>query len=131
MGTIVFFDKAKYELMTGGMNLSATVRCAILSAGFSPSIDISDYANSISSFVCSQLSGNAQAVKRVGVGSVTLSGTNIVDFDLSDIIFTASSGLDLSAQYAVLLQSGVNAPLAYMELTSSPGVAHEIQIVWP
>lgn len=136
MGTIVFFDSGKHELFTGGINLSATYRCALLSAGWTPNIDISSYADSISSFACQQLSGTVAAIRDCPgpgqvVGDVTQSGTEIFNFDLSNIVFTASAALDLSARYAVLVQSGVDTPLAYMELSTAEVVAHEIEIIWP
>jgi hypothetical protein len=136
MGTIVFFDKGKEELFTGGMNLSATYRCALLSSGWTPDIDISSYANSISSFAHTDLSGTVAAIRNCPgpgqvVGDVTQSGALIFNFNLSDIIFTASAALDLCAQYAVLIQSGVDTPLAYMELSSAEVVAHEVEIIWP
>lgn len=135
--TVVIFDSAKLALMTGGMNLSDTYRCALLSAGFTPSIDISDIANSISSFMHTK--GSAGLADRVvnppGGGSLgdqfTKTADGVLKFDLSDVAFTASSGENLCAQYGVIYASGATIPLAYWELSTAEVVASQINVQWP
>lgn len=75
--------------------------------------------------------GASTATAAISVPDVTLSATDVVAMDLSDVVFTASSSQNFSARYACLVQSGVNTPLAYMELSTSTIVAHKIKIVWP
>lgn len=138
--TVIIFDSAKLALMTGGLNLSDTYRVALLSAGWTPSIDISDFGNSISSFQCTGVSGGPvaggqrQAASPGGGGlgdQFTKTADGVLKFDLSDIAFTATSGSNISAQYGVIVASGATIPLAYWELSTAEVVASQINVQWP
>jgi len=123
--TVVIFDSAKLALMTGGMNLSDTYRCALLSAGWTPSIDISDIANSISSFMHTKGSnGLADRVVNPPAGGslgdqFTKTADGVLKFDLSDVAFTASSGENLCAQYGVVIGNFLALRWSPVRLTSN------------
>jgi hypothetical protein len=135
--TVVIFDSAKLALMTGGLNLSDTYRCALLTAAWTPSIDISDFGNSISSFANPNASGGdaVRVVNPPGGGALgdqfTKTADGVLKFDLSDVAFTASTGLNICAQYGVIYASGATVPLAYWELSTGEVVASQINVQWP
>lgn len=136
-GTINIYDSAKYKLGLGLLNLSQTFVIAIThSASYTPNIDDSDYGASISKGVI-LLSGNA-ATRVIGVGVWTKTAAGVMKFDLSDVNVTASTGINLSGKYGIVLaQNGAAAtvsylPVAYFQLSAgSSVVASQINITWP
>jgi len=138
-GTFNIYDSAKLRIGRGELNLSQTFFvCVTHSASYTPNIDDSDYGGSISAGVL-LLSGN-DAVRQVGtgVGLWTKTAAGVMKFDLSDVNLTASSGVNLSAKYCVLLaDNGAAAttsyvPVGYFELSvGSSVVASQINITWP
>jgi hypothetical protein len=127
--TVVIFDKAKRELMTGGLNLSDTFRVALLSAGWTPSIDTSSVASLTAYFHAKASAG--QAVRQImPIGDFTKTADGVLKFDLSDIAVTASSGENICARYGVIYGSGQTVPLAYWELSTAEVVASQINIQW-
>ena len=136
-GTINIYDSAKYKLGLGLLNLSQTFVIAIThSASYTPNIDDSDYGASISKGVILLSGGGATRV--IGVGVWTKTAAGVMKFDLSDVNITASTGLNLSGKYGIVLaQNGAAAttsylPVAYFQLSAgSSVVASQINITWP
>lgn len=133
-GTIVIYDSAKLMLGRASLNLSQTFAIALAhSASYTPNIDDSTFASG--SFLL--LSGNG--VSRVaGVGLWTKTAAGVMKLDLSDINLTASSGVNLSAKWAVLFAQNAAAatasyvPVMYFDLsTGGEVVASQINITFP
>ena len=132
--TIGFFNSYLIRQWTGGANLSATVRACLLSAGWTPDRDTSDFDTSISAYVAESASGGdaiRQCASPGGGNQVTLSATNVVKFDLSDVVFTASSGVNLDGQYVVLIESTGSIPIAYYEISTASVAATQLLVTWP
>lgn len=127
--TFVVFDKAKLAVLTGGLNFSDTFRCALMSAGWTPSMDTSTVA-SLTSFWHTKGSAG-QADRKVGLSTVTYTAAGVIKFDLSDVVFTASTGTNISAMYGVVYGSAQTIPMGYWVLSVSEIVSNQITIQWP
>lgn len=137
MATIVIFDRAKLGLLTGDVNLSATMRGWLMSTGWTPNIDTSTIA-SLTTYFHTKLSGSFSDGRRInppGGGTladqVTKTADGVLKFDLSDVAFTASSGASLSAQYGVVAKSGGTIPILYWQLSTAEVVATQVTVQWP
>jgi hypothetical protein len=128
--TIRFFNTGLDALFTGGINLSKTFRCALLSDGYSLNLDAASFSADISAYVCGNASGGA-AIRKVGGGLVTSSSRGVLAWDLTDVALTATAGEIMCARYAILLQSGVDIPVAVFEISASEAVARIFNIQWP
>lgn len=129
--TIVIFDSAKRELMTGGLNLSDTYRLYLLTAGWTPSIDTSTRA-SLTAYMCPTISGDRTAGRQFSaIGDFTKTADGVLKFDLPDITCTASTGTNLSAMYGVIIASAATMPLLYWEISTAEVVASQINITMP
>lgn len=135
--TFVVFDKMKLGCINGDEHFSGTYRGALMSTGWTPSMATSTLA-SLTTYFCTQLSGNpADKAKQIlGAGQatafITLTAEGIVKVDLTDINFTASSGLTLSSKYGVLWRSkSATVPMGYWELSTTEVVNSQINITWP
>jgi len=138
-GTFNIYDSAKLLMGRAGLNLSQTFYVVLThSASYTPNIDDSDYGASISAGAI-LLSGNG-VTRQVGtgVGLWTKTAAGVMKFDLSDVNLTASTGINLSAKYCVLLaENGAAAttsylPVGYFQLSvGSSVVASQINIQWP
>lgn len=139
--TFVIFDIAKHALMTGGMNLSNSYRCALISAGaWTPTID--DLTATLTSTAIdatwAHQKGSAGAATRklVPPGGGTLANqwtktaNGVYKFDLSDIALTASTGFNITTQYAVVYESAGMA-LGFWEISTAAIVASQVNITWP
>lgn len=138
-GTFNIYDSAKLLLGNGGLSLSQTFHvCLTHSASYTPNIDDSDFGASISAGAI-LLSGDA-ITRQVGtgVGLWTKTADGVMKFDLSDVNFTASTAINLSAKYCVLMADNAAAattsyvPVGWFELSvGSSVVASQINIQWP
>jgi len=128
--TLQFFNSGLRELFAGGVNLSKTFQCALLSSAYTLNLDETSWSNSFSGYVCRNASGGP-AIKQVGQGEVTRSPVGTVIWDLPDVAFTASTGSVLCAKYAILVQSGVDTPVAVFSLSAVESTAKIVQIQWP
>lgn len=127
--TVVIFDKAKRELMTGGLSLSDTFRLVLLSGGWTPSIDTSTMGSVCANIHAKASGGNANR-QILPIGDFTKTADGVLKFDLSDIAVTASSGENLCARYGVIYGSGQTVPLLYWELSTAEVVASQINVQW-
>ena len=139
--TFVVFDIAKHALMTGGMNLSNTFRCALISAGaWTPAID-----DATATLTSTAIEGTWAHQKGSGTVAVavcnppgngtlgnqfTKSAAGVYKFDLSDVAITASTGSNITSQYAVVYESAGMA-LGFWEISSAAIVASQVNITWP
>jgi len=127
--TVVVFDKAKIGLLSGDLKLSDTYRVALLSGGWTPSIDTSTVVSVTTYFHLKASAGQADR-QIANVGTVAKVTDGVIKFDLDDIAVTASTGENICARYGVLFASGGAIPLAYWELSTAEVVASQINVQW-
>lgn len=143
-GTLVMFDSWKEELLLGNVGFSDSFRCALLSAGWTPSIDISSMSLSICSFIAASASNQAGArftgaadrkVAPPGGGTlsdqITKTADGVIKLDLSDLVFTASSGINMDVQYLVGYASAVDTPAFYWEISTGALTVSQFTVQWP
>lgn len=130
--TFIVFDAFKKAMFLGQAHLSDTYRVYIMSAGWTPSIATSTVA-SMTAQLCQKLSSSwSDGRQLAALPDVTISAAGVIRVDISDIAFTASTGTNLSAQYAFIAKSGAGAhktadpPMGYWALSSAEVVASQI-----
>jgi len=127
--TVVVFDSWKLAAGRGLVNASATHRMYLLSTG-PTNIDTSSFANSISALVASSASGG-DADRQLANQLWTKTADGVIKWDCDDVTFTASAGLSLNVQYAVVRQSSVDIPFFYWEISTASVVATQFGISVP
>lgn len=137
--TFVVFDAAVGALLNGDLNASDTYRMYLMSAGWTPDYGTSTIASMTAQFV-TKLSGSWSEGRAVGLCGMTRSAAGVWKFDCSatgSTQFTASSGTNICAQYAILAVSAGgahaagNPPLGYWEVSTAEVVATQINIDHP
>lgn len=130
--TVVVFDAAVGALGKGSINLSDTYRCYLMSAGWSPDYNTSTFASLTAQF-CTQLSGNFSEGRSLGLCDWTRTAAGVWRFTpaTDPLTFCASSGTNLSAQYAAVVASGGSIPLCYWEISTAEVVASRIILDFP
>lgn len=136
--TFVVFDAAIGAIGKSDLNLSDTYRCYLLSAGWTPDYATSTMA-SISGAICTQLSASYTSGRGVGLCDWTQSAAGVWKFvpATDPVTFCATSGSNLSAQYAIVAASGAGAtkaadpPLGYWEISTAEVVATQINLDFP
>lgn len=144
MATIIVFDTAKEDLLTGGQNLSDTYRCALCSASYTFSVGLSQGMDTLCAHIHTKGSADASAIftgavdRKVnppgggGLGDqLTITAAGKLKFDLSDVNFTASSGTNICAKYGLVYASGATNPLGFWTLSTAEVVASQINVTWP
>jgi len=135
--TLVMFDKWKEEMLLGNVGLSDTFLVALLSAGWTPSIDTSSVTNSLSTYFCASASGGdaIRSLNPPGGGTlsdqVTKTANGVIKIDFSDVAITASSGVNMDCQYGVIYPSAGAVPFAYWEISSAAITVSQLSITWP
>ena len=137
--TVVVFDSWKLASGRGQVNASATHRMYLMSAmpATGAVIDTSSFANSLSAFTAKSASNQggvhvAGAADRQMAGQLwTKISDGVIRWDANDITFTASAGLSLDVQYAVVRQSNVDIPFFYWEISSAVVTATQFGISVP
>jgi len=140
-GTFIFLDSAKLLIMGGAFHLSATHVVGLVHSASVGALDID--TSTQASMTALTLSGDVIYKTQGAISVITKTAAGVLKYDMSDINMTASSGVTLSAKWAVVLSpmqiSGTVAtvtssfvPIGFFELSvGSEVVASQINITWP
>lgn len=133
--TVVLFTPAIRALMTGGLSLSDSYRCALMTSSWTPDNATSTVA-SLTGLWCTSGS-NGQADRHVYppangtlADQCTVTADGVVKFDLSDLVFTATTGQQLDARYGVVYPSAGAIPLGYWEISITTVTAAQYTAQW-
>ncbi len=135
-GTFILFGSTKQGFLLDWVTLSATCRGTLVKSDWTPlNQTFSNGDTAVSTKVT--LSGGGTSRQLVGPGQVlplvTQSSSQVIKVDFSDVAFTASAGIDLSAQYMLVYISNAawTIPIGYIQLSSAEVVAQQLTVVWP
>lgn len=120
------FNGAGYQFQTG----SASMNIMLLKDSWTAAEAwaTTDWSVSLSPAAC-LLSANGNARNLAGT-IFTTTTSNKWKFDATDLTICASVGVNISAKYAVIFQSGVTAPLFVCQLSTTAIVANKIAVVF-
>jgi hypothetical protein len=133
--TVVLFTPAIRALLTGGMSLSDSYRCALMTSSWSPDNATSTVA-SLTAYWCTSGS-NGQADRHVYPPSngtladqCTVTADGVAKFDLSDVVLTATTGQQIDARYGLVYASAATVPLGYWEISITAVTAAQFTAQW-
>lgn len=129
-GTFVFFDHGIENLGRANLDLaSATVMCAFVSAGYTPSrASHSAWTADVSTYECTQSGYAAEALASVEFSRI---GSNALRWDAADVVISASATMDI--KYVVLYAQTSGALIGYFDTNSgtTAGVdATQLTVQW-
>jgi hypothetical protein len=128
-GTFVLFDHFKEALGTASIDLSsATLMCALLSSGYTPSSASDSAWAGISS---NEMGTSGYAAQQLSSVEWSRIGSNAVRFDAADTVISAQS--TMTAKYAVIYAQTSGKLIGYFDLDSASGSgvdATQITVQW-
>lgn len=132
--TFILFDSFISRLFKGDDSLSKTMRCGLMATTTVPNLDTS----TIGSIAFAASASGGSATRRVnpsGDGTIgaqfTKTASNAFKFDLSDVVFTATSGGQLSVGVGVVFTSASAIPVGYWQISTALVTASQFTVQWP